>query len=535
MRLKPHDEGHRLTERELAELEKRIAGIYKEARDGLRKTIREYFEKFEERDRHQQDLLKAGEITEEQYKQWRLNQIGRGKRYEALRDKIAERYTEANDVAVSYINDETPGIYSLNRNYAAYTIEQEVGNVDFILFDEQTVKRLIVEEPDLMPYYPPKKALKRGIDLEWGKKQITASVTSGILQGYSVGKIADDLQHRMETMNRASALRTARTAVTGAQNAGRQDSYIAAEKMGIKMKREWLATLDNRTRHAHAILDGQRVPVGKPFEVDGYEIMFPGDPTAKAYLVYNCRCTMIAALDDVDTSDALRRDSNGLLADMTFAQWEASKRGYIAGPISKIRDKEIKEWHRENKLTGYQSSGKIGDTDGNSTLVEIRDVVFSDDNAVKKELLKFSQNHANAKVEHSLVISLDGHAYSISGAESFVNTALAGEDAIIGSIIIHNHPVWDGYDCADSFSRSDLLFAAKYKAGIQYLVSGTRKNAFVYTGNANDEELYDAYEKAFNQVRELAFENDEPIEFEQESIMKILDKTLEGFSFYEDV
>lgn len=80
----------------------------------------------------------------------------------------------------------------------------------------------------------------------------------------------------MEKMNRSSALRTARTAITGAQNAGRQDSYIAAEKMGIKMKREWLATMDNRTRHAHAVLDGQRVGVNEPFKVDGYEIMFPG-------------------------------------------------------------------------------------------------------------------------------------------------------------------------------------------------------------------------------------------------------------------
>lgn len=331
-----HDLGHKLTDKELAALEKRISGVYKDARDSLNDTISEYFAKLVERDKHQQELLKAGKITEEQYKQWRLNQIGRGKRYEALRDEIAKRYTDANQVAVSYVNDATPGIYSLNRNYAAYTIEKEVGNVGFNLFDEQTVKRLIVEEPNLMPYYPPKRAVTRGIDLAWGKQQITASVTSGILQGYSVGKIADDLQERMENMNRSSALRTARTAITGAQNAGRQDSYIAAEKMGIKMKREWLATLDNRTRHAHAVLDGQRVGVNEPFKVDGYEIMFPGDPTAKAYLVYNCRCTLIAAVDGVNTADALRRDRDGLLPDMTFAQWEASKRGYSAAPISGI-------------------------------------------------------------------------------------------------------------------------------------------------------------------------------------------------------
>lgn len=344
-----HDLGHKLTDKELAALEKRIAGVYKDARDSLNDTISEYFAKFVEREKHQQELLKAGKITEEQYKQWRLNQIGRGKRFEALRDKVAERYTKANETAVSYVNDTTPGVYSLNRNYSAYTIERVSGNVGFDLWDEQTVKRLIVEEPNLMPYYPKKRAVAREIDLAWGKEQITASVTSGILQGYSVGKIADDMQERMEKMNRASALRTARTAITGAQNAGRQDSYIAAEKMGIKMKREWLATLDNLTRHAHAVLDGQRVGVNEPFKVDGYEIMFPGDPTAKAYLVYNCRCTMIAEVDGVDTSDALRRDRDGLIPDMTFAQWEASKRGYSSDPISSIRDEEVKKWRKSLK------------------------------------------------------------------------------------------------------------------------------------------------------------------------------------------
>lgn len=330
------DLGHKLTDKELDALERRIHRVYSDANKEMTATIADYFEKLKARDAAQKALLDEGKITEEQYKQWRLAQIGRGKRFEALRDDLAERIYSANTVVQSYVNDATPGIYSLNRNYTAYTIEKVAGNVGFTLFDEQTVKRLVIEQPNLMPNYPVARAVKRGIDLAYSKQQITASVTSGILQGKPIAKIADDLQGRIDGMERASAIRAARTAVTGAQNAGRQDSYIAAEKMGIKMKREWLATLDNRTRHAHAVLDGQRVGVNEPFKVDGYEIMFPGDPTAKAYLVYNCRCTLIAAVDGVDTSDALRRDRDGLLTDMTFAQWEASKRGYSAAPISGI-------------------------------------------------------------------------------------------------------------------------------------------------------------------------------------------------------
>lgn len=81
-----------------------------------------------------------------------------------LRDKMAKRYTKANETAVAYVNDATPGIYSLNRNYSAYTIERVASDADFALFDERTVKRLIAENPELMPYYPAKRAVKRGIE-----------------------------------------------------------------------------------------------------------------------------------------------------------------------------------------------------------------------------------------------------------------------------------------------------------------------------------------------------------------------------------
>ena len=325
------DAAHLQTDKELAKLEKRIAKVYKEAADDLQKTIDDYFAKFAKRDAKQRALLEAGEITEQEYKQWRLAQMGRGERFKALQSRVAERYTEANKMAVRYVNDATPGIYSLNRNYSAYTIEKAAGNVGFDLWDEQTVKRLIVDNPEVMPYYPPEKALNRGIDLAYGKRQISASVTSSILQGKSIPRIAKDLQTRISDMNKSSAVRTARTAVTGAQNAGRMDSYVAAEKMGIKLKREWLAVIDKRTRHAHAMLDGQKAEIGKPFKVDGEEIMFPGDTSAPGYLVYNCRCSLVADVEGVDTSDAQRRvrdpvtGKNIVVSDMTYSEWSGWK------------------------------------------------------------------------------------------------------------------------------------------------------------------------------------------------------------------
>lgn len=331
-----YDLGHRLTDKELTKLEKRISSVYGEAAKELQSTIDAYFKLFEKRDAEMKKLIgtvvNGKEWTEKDYKQWRLAQIGRGKRFEALRDKLAERMTKANETAVAYVNDATPGIYSLNRNYAAYTIEQVAGDVGFTLWDEQTVKRLIVEQPDLMPYYPAKRAVSRGIDLAYGKKQITASVTSSILQGKSIKGMADDLQTRIPTMNRNSAIRTARTGVTNAQNAGRQDSYVAAEKMGIEMEREWVCALNARTRPEHAEADGQVVGVDEPFTVGGEKLMYPGDRSGSGWNIYNCRCTQIAKVKGVDTSDSKRRardpetGESVLIENMSYAEWAGWKK-----------------------------------------------------------------------------------------------------------------------------------------------------------------------------------------------------------------
>ena len=329
--MKP-DEAHVWTDEELKKLERRISKEYRRAYDELDKTIHDYFNHFAKRDAEQKARLDAGEITEQYYKQWRLNQMGRGERFKELQKKVAERMTHANEVAAAYVNGGMPRIYALNRNYSAYTIEKAVGSCDFMLWDESTVKRMIVENPDVMPYYPPDRAIDRGIDIAYGKQQISSNVTSSVMQGKSIKGIADDLQSRIATMNRDSAIRAARTATTSAQNAGRQDSYEAAAKMGIKVRKRWIATKDNRTRHEHGMADGQVVEYDKPFDVGGYEMMFPGDKSAPGHLVYNCRCTMrTVEKDGIEAEPRQMRvrdpetGRNVLVNEMTYAEWEKWK------------------------------------------------------------------------------------------------------------------------------------------------------------------------------------------------------------------
>ena len=134
----------------------------------------------------------------------------------------------------------------------------------------------------------------------------------------------------MTDTNRNSAIRNARTAITGAENAGRVESYRYAESIGITLQKEWLATLDDRTRDEHRDLDGQRVGVDEPFRVGGDEIMFPGDPDAEGYLVFGCRCSLVSAVEGVkDLDPVYRRDniSGELIEKMNYREWEAARRG----------------------------------------------------------------------------------------------------------------------------------------------------------------------------------------------------------------
>lgn len=147
-----------------------------------------------------------------------------------------------------------------------------------------------------MPYYPKAKAVRRGIDLAFGKKQITNAVTAGILMGRGSRDIAADLRRRIIDMSIESAIRAARTAVTAAENGGRQATYEKAAEMGIEMQREWIATRDHRTRKWHGKADGQRVGIDEAFTVGGEKLMFPGDTShgASGWNIYNCRCAVKA-------------------------------------------------------------------------------------------------------------------------------------------------------------------------------------------------------------------------------------------------
>ena len=144
-----------------------------------------------------------------------------------------------------------------------------------------------------------------------------------ILQGETIPAIASRIANQVGESNRKAAIRNARTITTGVENRGRVDSYKRAQEMGIDLRQQWVATLDSRTRHEHRLLDGQTAKVGGYFEVEGDKIRYPGDPEAPGYLVYNCRCTLIAYMKgfERDMSDLNGRNTKNF-DNMSYEEWK---------------------------------------------------------------------------------------------------------------------------------------------------------------------------------------------------------------------
>ena len=79
------------------------------------------------------------------------------------------------------------------------------------------------------------------------------------------------------------------------------------EEVGL----QWITMGDNNVRHSHAEANGQTVPSGQPFSIDGEDLLYPGQPVGDPSVWYQCRCvvaptmlssSLLAAAESVDTN-----------------------------------------------------------------------------------------------------------------------------------------------------------------------------------------------------------------------------------------
>jgi len=352
------DRGHELTDEMLKELESNIHDEYEQAVKDMQAKLSEYLATFEKQDAVQKELLKAGKITEEEYKSWAYRHKMMGKRWEEMRDVLAEDMHNTNEIAHDIAKGRMPDVYALNMNYATYDIEHG-GRIDtgFTLYDHDTAAYLLSGQRDLMPEPSTAKAKKIAAnkDMQWNMKKIQSAVLQGVLQGESPYAVAKRLAS-VGQMNENASVRYARTMTTSAQNAGRYNAFRRAKDLGVDLTIEWSATLDGRTRHEHRMMHGQRRNVDEPFEVSGVKILYPAQAKLNGSnipqeLIWNCRCTLLSWVKGFEGETVKQSAAMG---DMSFEEWQNAKESWSNKESNQALKKKYKESIKsQNKLPTF--------------------------------------------------------------------------------------------------------------------------------------------------------------------------------------
>jgi hypothetical protein len=132
---------------------------------------------------------------------------------------------------------------------------------------------------------------------ETTKEQIRRFLVQGQSENLTMNEIIELLKTSGITNYRASLI--ARTETSRAANIG---SMVGAMSTGLVTVKEWIAAKDNRTRRMprdandHLNMDGVQIPMDQKFVVPARDyidnMLHPGDSTAHAGNVCNCRCTL---------------------------------------------------------------------------------------------------------------------------------------------------------------------------------------------------------------------------------------------------
>lgn len=308
------DAAHKWTEQQISDMEQRFKKTFEEAQQTAQKRLDEYLKQFKKQDEEKRAALERGDISKDEYRKWRKTKMLRKQQLTSTVNEMAKAYVHADEVTMGYLRGELPRILGVNFDYGASEIFDEV-KWSFKLYDQNTISRLIATDPKMLPDPRPNKYK----DTDWYRKKINSAVTQGILHGDSIPNIAKQL-NSVTNSGIAAATRNVRTAVTGAECAGRLESYRMAEDDGVQMVQVWQATLDGRTRHSHAAIDGEQIEVGGTFS-NGCR--YPGDPNGAPEEVYNCRCTIKAMVKKYAKYHERGKYGNGKLGDETYDEWKA--------------------------------------------------------------------------------------------------------------------------------------------------------------------------------------------------------------------
>ncbi len=125
------------------------------------------------------------------------------------------------------------------------------------------------------------------------REVLAESIENGDSLGVRTKRLQKACEQVFYDMSKVRAYLIARTETAGSVNFGQNATYKA---YGVHEK-QWLATIDHRTRDSHLFMHEVKIPIDMTFEVErsdgGHDnMLYPADSSGSAENVCNCRCTI---------------------------------------------------------------------------------------------------------------------------------------------------------------------------------------------------------------------------------------------------
>lgn len=248
------------------------------------------------------DLKQALLVDYQRYEQLSSTEQLKLSRMTSLLEQLDKSTKELKQGLKTEINGHLEDTGKIAYNELFYEYESKNTAINFTMLKSEELKT-IIETP--VANYKLSERLNDGV-AERLKSNIKSELTRTFLLGYSYKQTSARLAELGYSSYRR-ALNITRTEAGRVQAIARQKSQMEAMKLGVEFEKEWISTLDNRTRSDHAKLDGQRVKPDEDFEVSGLKAKQP-HMFGVAAEDCNCRCRTISRLKN-DKSALLRRDN----------------------------------------------------------------------------------------------------------------------------------------------------------------------------------------------------------------------------------
>jgi SPP1 gp7 family putative phage head morphogenesis protein len=154
------------------------------------------------------------------------------------------------------------------------------------------------------------------------KIKVQQHIAQGIAAGESYQKAARKLRDDI-TVSLSKAMQITRTESTRDYTLGRLHTTDELGEIGIEARKQWVATLDARTRDSHGSLDGELADEDGEWSIHGMTTAGPGlfgDPAEDI----NCRCSYIDVIAGFEPEFRRIRDEE-IVPYVKYTDWAEAK------------------------------------------------------------------------------------------------------------------------------------------------------------------------------------------------------------------